>query len=223
MKVLILGATGMVGDGVLHECLADSGISSVLAVTRSPLGVTHPKLRAMRRADFFDFSDMADELARADACFSCLGDSAIGLNEASYRRVTFDITLAAAGALAEAHPGATFCYVSGEGVTGVEDRGLMWVRVKSATENALLRLPLEAYMFRPGLIRPRRGVRSKTRVYRLAYTFIAPLLPLIERLAPKHVTSAANIGRAMIRVARDGYPTRILETTDINEAGGAAG
>src|SRR6185503_585484 len=126
------------------------------------------------------------------------------------------ITLAAARALAASHPGATFCYVSGEGVSGSEDRGLMWVRVKSATENALLGLPLETYLFRPGLIQPRAGVQSKTRVYRLAYTLISPFFPLIKRLAPTHVTTAANIGRAMINVATDGYPTRFLENTDIN-------
>jgi uncharacterized protein YbjT (DUF2867 family) len=218
VNVLIFGATGMVGDGVLHECLADPRVSTVLTVTRSKLSVSNPKIREIRRTDFFDFSDMAAELARVDACFFCLGDSAVGMNEASYRRVTFDITLAAGRALATAHPGATFCYVSGEGVTGAEDRGLMWVRVKSATENALLRLPLESYLFRPGLIQPRAGVRSKTRVYRLAYTLIAPFFPLIKRLAPTHVTTAANIGRAMIRVATEGYPTRFLENTDINAA-----
>lgn len=218
MKALIFGATGMVGDGVLHECLADARVSAVVAVTRSALTISNPKIRELRRSDFFDFSDMKAELASVDACFFCLGDSAVGMNEASYRRVTFDITLAAARALAASHPGATFCYVSGEGVNGSEDRGLMWVRVKSATENALLGLPLETYLFRPGLIQPRAGVQSKTRVYRLAYTLISPFFPLIKRLAPTHVTTAANIGRAMINVATDGYPTRFLENTDINAA-----
>src|SRR6185503_13994373 len=137
VKALIFGATGMVGDGVLHECLADARVSAVVAVTRSALTISNPKIRELRRSDFFDFSDMKAELASVDACFFCLGDSAVGMNEASYRRVTFDITLAAARALAASHPGATFCYVSGEGVNGSEDRGLMWVRVKSATENAL--------------------------------------------------------------------------------------
>ena len=218
MKALIFGATGMVGDGVLHECLADARVSAVVAVTRSALTISNPKIRELRRSDFFDFSDMKAELASVDACFFCLGDSAVGMNEASYRRVTFDITLAAARALAASHPGATFCYVSGEGVNGSEDRGLMWVRVKSATKNALLALPLETYLFRPGLIQPRAGVQSKTRVYRLAYTLISPFFPLIKRLAPTHVTTAANIGRAMINVATDGYPTRFLENTDINAA-----
>jgi len=218
VKALIFGATGMVGDGVLHECLADARVSAVVAVTRSALTISNPKIRELRRSDFFDFSDMKAELASVDACFFCLGDSAVGMNEASYRRVTFDITLAAARALAASHPGATFCYVSGEGVNGSEDRGLMWVRVKSATENALLGLPLETYLFRPGLIQPRAGVQSKTRVYRLAYTLISPFFPLIKRLAPTHVTTAANIGRAMINVATDGYPTRFLENTDINAA-----
>lgn len=218
MKVLIFGATGMVGDGVLHECLADARVSTIVAVTRSALTISNPKIREIRRNEFFDFSDLKAALAGINACFFCLGDSAVGMNEASYRKVTFGITLAAASALAEAHPGATFCYVSGEGVTGAEDRGLMWVRVKSATENALLRLPLETYLFRPGLIQPRAGVQSKTRIYRLAYALISPLFPLIRRLAPTHVTTAANIGRAMIKVAVDGYPKRFLENTDINAA-----
>lgn len=219
MNVLIFGATGMVGDGVLHECLADERVSSVLAVVRSPLGTTSPKLRVHTRSDFFDFSDLAAELRGMDACFFCLGDSAVGMNEAAYRRVTFDITLAAARALAEAHPGATFCYVSGEGVGGAERSRLMWVRVKSATENALLQLPLAAYMFRPGLIQPRPGVKSKTPIYRFFYRLVGPFFPLIRRIAPTHVTTAANIGRAMIRVALEGYGSRFLENRDINALG----
>lgn len=216
MNVLIFGATGMVGDGVLHECLHDARVTSVLAITRSELGIASPKLRHLRRRDFFDFSDLAAELRAIDACFFCLGDSAVGMNEAAYRRVTYDITLAAGQALADAHRGATFCYVSGEGVGGSEHGRIMWTRVKSATENALLRLPLEAYMFRPGLIQPRPGVQSKTPIYRMFYRVAGPLFPLLRRLAPTHVTTAANIGRAMIRVAARGYESRFLENRDIN-------
>jgi uncharacterized protein YbjT (DUF2867 family) len=220
MNVIIFGATGMVGDGVLHECLADDRITSILAVVRSPLAASNPKLRVHRRADFFDFSDLTTDLRGIDACFFCLGDSAVGLNEASYSRITFDITVAAGRALADAHPGATFCYVSGEGVDGSETGRIMWARVKGATENALLALPLQTYLFRPGLIRPRPGVRSKTPIYRFFYRIIGPFFPLIRRLAPSHVTTAENIGRAMINVADGGYSSRFLENRDIDAAAG---
>jgi uncharacterized protein YbjT (DUF2867 family) len=218
VNILIFGATGMVGDGVLHECLADARISSITAIARSPLNAASPKLRVLRRTEFFDFSDIASELSSVDACFFCLGDSAVGMNEASYRRVTFDITLAAARALAAAHPGATFCYVSGEGVNPSSQGRVMWARVKGETEQALLQLPLKSYMFRPGLIRPRPGVRSKTPIYRFFYRLIGPFFPLIRRLAPSHVTTAENIGRAMITVAVQGYSSPFLENADIDAA-----
>lgn len=219
MNVLLFGATGMVGDGVLHECLIDPRIASVLAVGRSPLGVTHPKLRERRRTNFFDYTDLTRELATIDACFFCLGVSAAGMSEASYHRQTFDLTLAAARALASARPGATFCYVSGEGTDSSERGRAMWARVKGKTENALLALPLNAYMFRPGFIRPRPGVRSKTRLYRVLYPILGPLYPVLKRLVPRHVTTAENLGRAMIAVATVGYPKRVLENPDINALG----
>lgn len=209
----------MVGDGVLHECLADPRVTSVLAVGRSALGMTHPKLRELRRTDFFTFDDLASELAAIDACFFCLGVSAVGLSEAQYRRQTYDITLAAAHSLASAHPGATFCYVSGEGTDSSETGRSMWARVKGATENALLALPLNAYMFRPGFIRPRPGKASKTLVYRAIYVVLAPLYPMLQRLAPRHVTTVEAVGRAMIAVAAGGYSKRVLETPDINALG----
>jgi uncharacterized protein YbjT (DUF2867 family) len=222
MNVLLFGATGMVGDGVLHECIADPRVASVLAVGRSPLGVTHPKLREKRRTDFFDYADLAGDLAAIDACFFCLGVSSAGMSEADYTRQTFDLTLAAARALADAHPGATFCYVSGEGTDGSERGRTMWARVKGRTENALLALPLDAYMFRPGFIRARRGSRSKTPLYRALYAVLGPLYPVLARLAPTHVTTAENVGRAMIAAAAVGYPKRVLENPDINALGGAA-
>jgi uncharacterized protein YbjT (DUF2867 family) len=220
VKVLLFGGTGMVGDGVLHECLADPRVTSVLALGRSPLGVTHNKLRELRRKDFFDYSDLALELRSIDACYFCLGVSAAGMSEAAYRRQTFDLTLSAARALATAHPNATFCYVSGEGTDSSERGRTMWARVKGATENALLLLPLSVYLFRPGFIRARPGVRSKTRLYRLLYPIIRPFFPLLKRVAPKHVTTAENIGRAMIAVSIGRYPKRVLENPDINEAAG---
>ena len=216
MKILLFGATGMVGDGVLHDCLADSRVESVLAVSRSPLGVTHPKLREIRRKDFFDYRDVAREFENIDACFFCLGVSSVGMKEEDYYHLTYDLTLSAAQALAAARRNATFCYISGEGTDSSERGRSMWARVKGETENALLALPLKAYMFRPGFIRPRAGMRSKTRLYRLIYAVLGPLYPVLYRLAPGHVTTSENLGRAMIAVALNGYQKRVLENSDIN-------
>jgi uncharacterized protein YbjT (DUF2867 family) len=222
MNVLLFGATGMVGDAVLHECLADARVTSVDAITRSPLGARHPKLRELRRTDFHAYDDIAAELARIDACFFCLGVSAVGLSEREYHHRTFDLTLAAGRALAAAHPGAVFCYVSGEGTDSTEQGRTMWARIKGATENALLALPLQAYMFRPGFIRRREGgPPSKTLLYRLAYAFADPLYPLLRRIAPTHMTTAEHLGRAMIEVAAHGYESRVLENVDINRVGSA--
>lgn len=217
MNVLLFGATGMVGDGVLHECLADSRVDSVLAVTRSQLNVTHRKLRELRRKDFFDYRDVARDFEGIDACFFCLGVSSVGMKEQDYYHLTYDLTLSAASALANARPNATFCYVSGEGTDSSERGRSMWARVKGKTENALLALPLDAYMFRPGFIRPRRGARSKTRWYQLMYAVLGPLYPLLYRLAPRHVTTSENLGCAMIKVATNGYTKRVLENSDINQ------
>ena|SRR2546423_4365637 len=216
MNVLLFGATGMVGDGVLHECLPDSRVSSVLTVVRSSLGLKHAKIHERHRTNFFDYADLARELSTIDACFFCLGVSAVGMSDADYYRQTFDLTLAAARALAAAKPAATFCYVSGEGTDSSERGRTMWARVKGKTENALLELPLKAYMFRPGFIRPRSGTRSKTRWYRAMYAVLSPLYPLLKRILPRHVTTAENLGRAMIEVAANGYQKRVLENADIN-------
>jgi len=221
VNVLLFGATGMVGDGVLHECLGDSRVDSVLAITRSPLGVRHPKLRELRRKDFLDYRDVAREFETVDACFFCLGVSSVGMKEAEYRHLTYDLTLAAAHTLAAVKPNATFCYVSGEGTDSSERGRSMWARVKGQTENALLALPLDAYMFRPGLIRPRPGARSKTRWYRLAYAVLTPLYPVLYKFAPRHVTTSENVGLAMIAVAISGYERHVLGNADINALGGA--
>lgn len=206
----------MVGDGVLHDCLADSRVTSVLAIGRSPLGIAHSKLREIRRLDFFDYRDLMRDLESVDACFFCLGVSSVGMKESDYYRQTFDLTLAAARALAAAHPGATFCYVSGQGTDGSERGRTMWARVKGKTENALLALPLKTYLFRPGFIRPRPGKTSKTSLYRMAYAVAAPLYPLLNRFAPGHVTTSENVGRAMINSVTVGYEKKVLENADIN-------
>jgi uncharacterized protein YbjT (DUF2867 family) len=219
VNVLLTGASGMVGDGVLHECLADARVTSVLALVRSPLGIRDPKLRERQHKNFFDFADLRPDLARADACFFCLGVSSVGMSEADYRRQTHDITLALARALAGAHPRAVFCYVSGEWTDSSGRGRQMWARVKGETENAILALPLEGYMFRPGFIRPRPGARIKSRVNRALYAALGPLYPVIRRLAPTHMTTSENMGRAMIAVAVGGYAKRILENVDINRLG----
>lgn len=216
MNVVIFGATGMVGTGVLIECLDDPRVRSIMVLGRQRCGVTHPKLRELIRSDFFDYGDARADLKGHDACFFCLGVSVVGKTEAEYHRMTHDITLAAAGILAELNPGLTFCYVSGEGADSTERGRYMWARVKGKTENRLLRMPLTAYLFRPGYIQPLKGVRSKTRWYQAFYTVAAPLYPLLKRLLPTHVTTTENVGRAMIRVAAEGYSKRALENSDIN-------
>ena len=224
MRVVIFGASGMVGQGVLRECLADPGVERVLAVVRSPLGFAHEKLDEIVHGDFFDFTALEARFAGWDACFFCLGVSSAGMTEEAYRRATYDIALSAARSLVRASPGMTFVYVSGAGTDSTESGRTMWARVKGATENALLALPLrDACMFRPGIIVPLHGIRSKTRVYRVFYAIIRPILPVAEALFPGHVTTTEQVGRAMIAVARKGAPKPVLESRDIRALGAGRG
>src|SRR4030095_185399 len=184
---------------------------------------SHPKLREHRRTDFHDYADLTGELRTIDACFFCLGVSSAGMSEAEYHRQTFDLTFAAARALSSTHPGAAFCYVSGEGTDSTERGRTMWARVKGKTENALRRLPFKAaFMFRPGYIQPLRGIRSKTRWYQALYDVIGPLYPALRRVFPRYVTTTTSIGRAMIQVAAVGYSKQILSSDDINRLAGEA-
>jgi len=218
MNVLLLGASGMVGQGVLRECLLDPDVKRVLSIVRAPTGQRDPKLRELIHKDFFDFSAIEKELSGYDACFFCLGVSSAGMKEADYRRVTYDITLAAARVLAQLNPTMTFIYVSGLGTDSSEHGRTMWARVKGKTENDLLRLPFKAaYMFRPGGIVPLHGVRSKTGFVQITYTVLGPLLPLLYRLFPQYVTTTEQVGRAMLKVAKAGASKSILETSDINK------
>ena len=217
MKVILFGATGMVGQGVLRECLLDAGIESVLAVGRGSSGQRHAKLREIRHDNFLDYSAIESELAGFDACFFCLGVSSVGLNEERYRHLTYDITIAAATALARLNPQMVFIYVTGAGTDSTEQGRVMWARVKGKTENDLLELPFKAaYMFRPAGIQPLHGVRSKTAWVQAIYVATSPLLSLLHRMAPKYMTTSEQLGRAMIKVARDGYPRPVLESEDIN-------
>jgi uncharacterized protein YbjT (DUF2867 family) len=217
MKVILFGATGMVGQGVLRECLLDPDVVSVLAVGRSPTGRSHAKLREIVHDNFMDYSAIESELTGFDACFFCLGVSSIGMEEERYRHLTYDITLAAATALSKLNPGMVFIYVTGRSTDSTEQGPMMWARVKGKTENDLLKLPFKAaYMFRPAGIQPLHGIKSKTGWIQAIYVVTTPLLSLLARTSPKFMTTTEQVGRAMIKVARDGYPKPILESEDIN-------
>jgi uncharacterized protein YbjT (DUF2867 family) len=222
MKVILFGATGMVGQGVLRECLLDPQVEATLTVVRSPTGQSHPKLREVTHGNFLDFTAIAPDLAGYDACFFCLGVSVAGMTEDAYRRVTYDITLAAARTLVQLNPGMTFVYVTGTGTDSSEQGKRMWARVKGATENALLKLPFKAaYMFRPGVIQPLHGVRSKTGWVQAFYTVTGPLLGALRAVMPDSLTTTEQVGRAMIAVVRTQPALHILESRDINRLASA--
>jgi uncharacterized protein YbjT (DUF2867 family) len=220
VNVVLFGATGMVGAGALLECLDDTRVTSVLAVGRKACGVSHPKLSEALIEDFFRYDALRSRFAGADACFFCLGVSSLGMSEEAYTRVTRDLTLAAARAFLEAGAHPCFCYVSGAGTDSTEHGRSMWARVKGATENALLAMPFRSvFLFRPAFIQPMRGVRSKTPQYQAIYSVLGAIYPVLRRVAPGHVTNTVALGRALIRVAAEGYPKAILETGDINRLG----
>jgi len=220
MKVVIFGASGMVGQGVLRECLLDPEVKQVVSVVRSASGQTDTKLHEVVHSDFMDFSGIESELSGCDACFFCLGVSSAGMTEAEYTRVTYAITMAAAQTLVRVSPALTFEYISGQGTASSEKGRSMWARVKGRTENALLALPFKAYMLRPGFIQPLHGIKSKTRVYRFFYAASKPLLPALKAAFPQYVTTTERLGRAMIAVARHGYSKKVLEMKDINNVAG---
>ncbi|GAB2964842.1 epimerase [Hymenobacter coalescens] len=212
MKVIVTGATGMVGEGVLLECLQDPGISHVLVVTRRPTGRQHPKLREVLLQDFEHPESIEADLRGYDACYFCLGVSSVGMKEPEYTRLTYDLTLGFARTLARLNPGMTFCYVSGAGTDSSEKGRQMWARVKGRTENELLRLPFRAaYMFRPGFMKATPGQQNVLPMYK----YIAWLYPVARQLAPGFVSTMAEVGRAMINVTRHGYAKPVLEVKDI--------
>lgn len=217
MKIVLFGASGMVGQGVLRECLLAPDVAEVLVVGRAAVGVQHPKLKDVVHRDLTDLTPIEGELATCDACFYCLGATAAGRTEAEYAAINHDLPLAAGSALARLRPGMTFVYVSGAGTDSTGQGRVMWARVKGRTENELLGLPLNAYLFRPAMIQPSHGEVSKTPAYRLLITPLRPVFPLLRGLFPGFVTTTERIGRAMLRVALHGYPVRILESRDINK------
>ena len=221
MRVVIFGATGMVGRGVLRECLDDRRIQDVLVVGRRKCGEHHDKLREVLHDDFFDYSAIRNSFADRDACFFCVGVSSVGQDEDSYTRLTHDLTLAAAEALLGAASGMTFVYVSAAGADSTEHGGRMWARVRGRLENTLLAMPFKAvYIFRPGYIQPMRGVSSRVFWYRMLYAAIGWSYPLLRRLFPGGVTSTVAIGRAMISVVESGDGSQILKADGINAAAG---
>jgi uncharacterized protein YbjT (DUF2867 family) len=221
VKILIFGATGMVGQGALRECLRDPEVELVMTVGRTATGIHDSKLREIVHRDLQDYSGMEANLQGFDACFFCLGVASSGMNEADYERVTYGFPLAAGEALSRVNPGMTFIYVSGSGTDSSEKGWSMWARVKGCAENALLRLPLNAFMFRPGFIEPLDGIQSKTPMYRRFYTVTKPVLPMLRRVFPSQILSTREIGQAMLNVAKLGYSKRILETADIRAMVGA--
>jgi uncharacterized protein YbjT (DUF2867 family) len=232
LRIIVFGGTGMVGQGVLRECVLDSEVESVVSVVRRAtapsLGRKSDKVREVVPENFYDLSKVEANFAGYDACFFCLGVSSMGMKEEQYRRVTFDLTMVAARTLLRQNPttassGMTFIYVSGAGTDATERGRVMWARVKGATENALLQMGFKAaYMFRPGGIVPLHGITSKTKMYRVLYTAMKPALPLLLRLFPQYVTTTEQVGRAMLEVAKHGYAKPVLEARDIARVGAAS-
>ena len=217
MNVLLYGATGMVGQGVARECELDPGIERIVTVGRRATGGAHPKTREVVQPDLTDLSSISSELPTIDACLFCLGVSSLGMNEEAYSKITYDLTLSIAEQLVRANKAMTFIYVSGASTDSTERGPSMWARVKGATENALMRLPFKAaYMFRPGMIQPLHGVRSKTALYRWAYVIANPLFGLVRLWAPDRATTSEQVGRAMLVAAKRGAPSPLVEMADIN-------
>ena len=219
MNVILFGGTGMVGQGVLRECVEDGGVERILLVVRKATGVASPKVVELVHEDFFDWSGVEEQFEGFDACFFCLGVSSVGMKEAEYRRTTYDLTLSVAKMLERVGSVKTFEYISGASTNA--DGRQMWARVKGETENALIAMSFaQVYCFRPGYIQPLHGVRSKVGWYNGVYAGLSWAYPMLRRVAPKFVTSTEELGRAMIAVARNGYPKRVVEMADIHAAAG---
>lgn len=212
IRVIVTGATGMVGEGILHECLQHPAVEAVLIINRKPSGKTHPKLKEIIHANFFDLSAIEQELTGYDACYFGLGVSSVGMKEPEYTRMTYDLTMHIAKTLSRLNSGMVFCYVSGAATDSTEKGRSMWARVKGKTENDLMKLPFRrAYMFRPGYMHPTPGLQNTLKGYR----YITWMYPLLKVLMPGSVSTLADLGRAMINCTLTGYDKQILEVKDI--------
>jgi uncharacterized protein YbjT (DUF2867 family) len=219
LNVLIFGATGMVGQGVLRECLAAPDVGVVKTIGRTPTGQRNLKLQELVHAEMWQYDGIDDELTGFDACFFCIGVSSAGMDEQKYTRLTYDLTLAAARKLVQLNPQMVFVYVSGVGADSTGKSRVMWERVRGKTENDLLALPFRAvYILRPGMIQPLDGIRSKTPAYRIFYSLMKPVLPLLRAALPDQVITTAQVGKAMLNLVRRGAPERILDSRAINQA-----
>jgi uncharacterized protein YbjT (DUF2867 family) len=218
IKTIVFGASGMVGKGVLIECLESPAVASVLVIGRNTCDIKHAKLKEIIHKDFMDYTPIQNQLEGYNACYFCLGVSALGMSEKKYTEVTHDYAISTAKTLLALNPEMTFCYVSGLGTDGTEKGRSMWARVKGKTENDLLKMPFKGvYLFRPGFIQPMKGVKSKVGWYQAFYTIFKPLYPGLKKLFPRAVTSTVKVGLAMINVTLKGYSTPYLENRQINE------
>ena len=223
MKILLFGATGMIGQAVLKEALRSPRVEAVTIVGRTGSGVREAKVREVLVKDLFDLAPIAEDLAGHDACIFCIGVSSAFMDEAAYARLTYDLTLSVARAVLGANPKLTFVYVTGQGTDSTEKGSTMWARVKGRTENALLAMPFKAaYMFRPGVILPLDGIRPKSPVYLAVYRVLTPLVALLRAVRPAWIPSTREIGRAMLAVANGEHPKHILDNSDIVELARAA-
>jgi uncharacterized protein YbjT (DUF2867 family) len=214
IKAIITGATGMVGEGVLIECIKHPDVESVLIIGRKSCGIKHPKLNEVIHKDFFDLTEIKDQLSGYNACYFCSGISSLGKREEEYTKITYDLTMSFAGTIAQINPGMDFVYVSGTGTDNTEKGKIMWARVKGKTENDLLKLPFKAaYMFRPGYIQPTKGQKNAYKIHKI----VAPLFPLWKLFFGKYVVKLEDVGRAMINVTISGHKKPILECAEITQ------
>ncbi|MFT3907813.1 MAG: epimerase [Ferruginibacter sp.] len=212
LKLIITGATGMVGEGVLHESLQHPDVEQILVINRKPCGVVHPKLKEIIHTDFFDFSPIEDQLNGYNTCFFCLGVSSVGMKEDTFTKFTYTLTMHVATTLSKHNPQMTFCYISGRGTDSSEKGKLMWARVKGKTENDLMKLPFKkVYAVRPGLMKPTAGLKNTLP----AYKYLGWLYPIIKMIAPKSACTLKEVGDAMINVVLKGYDKNVLEVADL--------